>query len=168
MLLSLSRALGFLSLAALRVSAVCLVLMTAFVAWQVWGRFVLNASPNWTEAGSVLLMSWFTFLGAAVGAREGFHLSFDVLAHALPPRGRAVLAGITDLVVLAFGIGMAWFGAQLAASAWSSTLPSLGFPGGVTYLPLVAGGALVTLFSAERLVARLAGAERAGLPAAGH
>ena len=69
-----------------------LVLMTAFVAWQVFGRYVLNHSPSWTEPGSVMLMSWFIFLGAAVGVRENYHLGFDVLLYVLPHRRQAVAA----------------------------------------------------------------------------
>ena len=37
-------------------------------------------------------------------------------------------------------------------------LPSLGISGGCDYLPLVAGGVLVVLFSLERIVLRLSGA----------
>jgi TRAP-type C4-dicarboxylate transport system permease small subunit len=36
-------------------------------------------------------------------------------------------------------------------------LPSLGISGGWDYIPLVAGGALVCLFSLERIVLRIAG-----------
>jgi hypothetical protein len=32
-----------------------------------------------------MLMSWFIFLGAAVGVRENYHLGFDVLLYVLPP-----------------------------------------------------------------------------------
>ena len=65
---------------------------------------------------------------------------------------------ISDLVAFAFGIGMIWYGGQLVALTWNSTLPSLGISGGWDYVPLVAGGVLVVLFSLERIVLRLAGA----------
>ena len=66
--------------------------MTAIVAWQVFGRYVLNQSPSWTEPASVLLMSWFIFLGAAVGVRDGNHLGFDVCSPLLPHGGQIMLA----------------------------------------------------------------------------
>ena len=66
--------------------------MTAFVAWQVFGRYVLNRSPSWTEPGSVMLMSWFIFLGAAVGVRENNHMGFDVLLYVLPAAESACCA----------------------------------------------------------------------------
>jgi TRAP-type C4-dicarboxylate transport system permease small subunit len=52
---------------------------------------------------------------------------------------------------------MAWYGAELALSAWDVKLPSLGITGAVDFLPLVAGGCLVFLFSLERLARRAAG-----------
>ncbi len=143
---------------ALWAAGIGLVLMTIFVAWQVFCRYVLNDSPSWTEPGSVMLMSWFIFLGAAVGVRENYHLGFDVLLYVLPKGGKRWLRMISDLVAFAFGIGMIWYGGQLVALTWNTTLPSLGISGGWDYVPLVAGGVFVVLFTLERIVLRLSGA----------
>ena len=153
-----TRPFTFLSTASLWLAGLGLVLMTAFVAWQVFGRYVLNDSPNWTEPGSVMLMSWFIFLGAAVGIRENYHLGFDVLIYVVPLKGKRALRMISDLVIFAFGIGMIWYGGKLVALTWGSVLPSLGISGAFDYFPVVAGGILVVPFSLERIVLRLAGA----------
>jgi TRAP-type C4-dicarboxylate transport system permease small subunit len=149
--------LGRLSNAALWLAGIGLVLMTAFVAWQVFCRYVLNDSPSWTEPGSVMLMSWFIFLGAAVGVRENNHLGFDVLLYVLPGSGKRVLRMISDVVILAFGVGMVWYGTQLSILTWNTTLPSLGVSGAFDYFPVVGGGVLVVLFALERIVRRIAG-----------
>ena len=153
-----ARVLTAVSTASLWLAGIGLVVMTAFVAWQVFCRYVLNDSPSWTEPGAVMLMSWFIFLGAAVGVRENYHLGFDVLLYVLPKSGKRWLRMISDLVALAFGVGMIWYGGQLVALTWNSTLPSLGISGGWDYVPLVAGGFLVVLFTLERIVLRLSGA----------
>lgn len=156
------RASGFLAALgtiALWLAGIGLVLMTAFVTLQVWGRYVMNATPTWTEPAAILLMGWFIFIGAAVGVREGYHLGFDVLLMFAPPRLRAVMRTVSDLLVLAFGAGMAAYGLQLTIGTWTATLPSLGLPGGFDYIPLVLGGVLVVLFTIERLVRRVAGLE---------
>jgi len=153
-----ARVLTAISTASLWLAGIGLVVMTVFVAWQVFCRYVLNDSPSWTEPGAVMLMSWFIFLGAAVGVRENYHLGFDVLLYVLPKSGKRWLRMISDLVALAFGIGMIWYGGQLVALTWNSTLPSLGISGGWDYVPLVAGGFLVVLFTLERIVLRLSGA----------
>ncbi|ULJ72399.1 TRAP transporter small permease [Rhizobium gallicum] len=157
---SLTPAVNFLarlSNAALWLAGAGLVLMTAFVAWQVFCRYVLNNSPSWTEPGSVMLMSWFIFLGAAVGIRENNHLGFDVLLYVLPKSGKRVLRMISDVVILAFGAGMIWYGGALMSLTWNTTLPSLGISGAFDYLPLAGGGVLAVIFSLERIVLRLAG-----------
>jgi TRAP-type C4-dicarboxylate transport system permease small subunit len=154
---ALVRVFAALSAASLWLAGLGLVLMTAFVAWQVFGRYVLNSSPSWTEPGSVMLMSWFIFLGAAVGVRENYHLGFDVLLYVLPKGGKKWLRMISDIVAFAFGIGMIWYGGQLVVLTWDSVLPSLGISGGWDYVPLVAGGVLVVLFTLERIVLRLSG-----------
>jgi TRAP-type C4-dicarboxylate transport system permease small subunit len=131
-LAGVARVLGTLSTLALWISAAGMIAMTALVAWQVFTRYVLNASPSWTEPASVMIMSWFIFLGAAVGVRENFHMGFDVLVHFLPARATPWMRAISDLAVL-------------------------GLPGGFTYMPLAAGGLLITIFALERLVLRAAG-----------
>lgn len=131
-----------------------LVLMTVIVAWQVFCRYVLNDSPSWTEPGAVILMSWFIFLGAAVGVRENNHMGFDVLLYVLPSWGKKWLRMISDIVILGFGIGMIWYGAGLVLLTWNTTMPALGISGAWDYAPLVGGGVLIALFALERIVAR--------------
>ena len=156
-LAGVARVLGTLSTLALWISAVGMIAMTAMVAWQVFTRYVLNASPSWTEPASVMVMSWFIFLGAAVGVRENFHMGFDVLVHFLPASTAPWMRAISDLAVLVFAIGMVGYGMQLTIDTWTAVLPVLHLPGGFTYMPIVAGGVLMALFSLERLVLRAAG-----------
>jgi TRAP-type C4-dicarboxylate transport system permease small subunit len=152
-----ARVTGLTARVALWASAAGLMLMTAFITIQVFFRYVLNDSQAWTEPASVMLMGWFIFLGAAVGIREGYHLSFDVLLYVLPQRAKLVLHSVSDAVVIAFGAGMIWFGAELAAKTADNKIPSLGISGAFDFLPLVAGGILIVLYSLERLARRAAG-----------
>jgi len=142
---------------ALYLAGIGLVVMTIIVGWQVFCRYVLNDSPSWTEPGAVMLMSWFIFLGAAVGVRENNHMGFDVLLYVVPTSGKKWLRMISDVVVFAFGVGMVWYGASLVRLTWDTTLPALGISGGWDYLPLSVGGALITLFALERIILRLRG-----------
>ena len=147
-----------LNTAALYIAGTGLVVMTAIVAWQVFCRYVLNDSPSWTEAGAVILMSWFIFLGAAVGVRENNHMGFDVLLYVLPPTGKKWLRMISDIVIFAFGLGMIWYGGTLIKLTWNTTLPALGISGAWDYVPLIGGGVLIALFSLERIAVRALGA----------
>lgn len=158
-LLRIARGLTVLCNAALYIAGAGLVAMSVIVFWQVFCRYVLNWSNSWTEITAVMTMSWFIFLGAAVGVRENYHLGFDVLLYALPKGGKKYLRALSDLVVLAFAAGMVIYGLQLVRLQWAARLPALGIPEGIRYLPLLAGGVLITLFALERLVLRFAGVD---------
>lgn len=161
LVLRLSAVMRVVSRLALWLSGIGLVLMTAFIAWQVWGRFVLNDTPTWTESSSVLLMGFFILFGAAVGVREGNHLSFDVLLYVLGPRTKAVLHTLSDIIVIAFGMGMVVYGSSLASNAWSTTIPNLGITGAAAFFAVISGGALMVLFAFERILRRLVGLKTA-------
>jgi len=139
---------------ALAVAGAALVAMTGVVAWAVFGRFVLNDTPVWAEQVALLLMGWVILGAAAAGVRAGFHMGFDSLRDLLPPALARACRALSDLVVTLFGAGMAWFGAELAWGVWDATLPALGLPGSVEYLPLILGGMLIAVFGAERLAGR--------------
>ena len=131
----------------------------------MFGRFVLNDTPAWAEASALLLLGWVILSAAALGVREGFHMGFESLRELLPMPVQRLFMVVSDLVVTLFGAAMAWFGGELALGVWNATLPTLGLPGSVEYLPLVMGGALMALFGLERVIAHATtGHAPAGLP----
>jgi TRAP-type C4-dicarboxylate transport system permease small subunit len=154
-LLHLRRLVRWLSTIALWISGAGLLVMTGCVMWQVIGRYILNDSPSWTEPFSLLLMSWFILLGAAVGVREGNHLGFEIGLHFASPPIRRLMEVITDLLVMAFGVAMAWYGWFLAMGTWSAKMAGIDIPQGFDYLPLSGGGVLIALFSFEKLLDHL-------------
>lgn len=156
---AMARALTALCNLALYLAGIGLVVMSVIVFWQVFLRYVLNWSNDWTEITAVMLMSWFIFLGAAVGVRENYHLGFDVLLYALPEGGKKHLRAISDIVVFAFAVGMIYYGMQLVLLQWPARMPALGIPEGISYLPVVGGGILIALFAAERLTLRFMGCD---------
>lgn len=134
-----------------------LVLMTLFVFLQVFCRWILGFSLFWAEPASVMLMGYFIFIGAAVGVKEGYHLSFDVGLMIMPEKARAWFHSLSDLVVMGFGFGMTYYGWQLAAKASRDIAPGLGISRLWDFAPVIAGGVLLMLFSLERILRRAAG-----------
>jgi TRAP-type C4-dicarboxylate transport system permease small subunit len=153
------RILSALSNGSLYLAGAGLVAMSCIVLWQVFVRFVINWGQAWTELTSIMIMSWFIFLGAAVGVRENYHLGFDVLLYVLPKGSKKILRTISDVVVLAFAFGMIIYGIDLMRLQWAERMPGLGISGAFRYLPLAAGGVLIVLFSLERIVLRWAGVD---------
>lgn len=148
---------GWLARLALWIAGIGLVLMTIIIFAQVFVRYLMNSSLQWAEPSAVMIMAWFIFLGAAVGLREGYHLSFDVLLVFLPDSFAPWLHSVSDVVVAAFGFGMTWYGFQLAMKASHDAVPGIGISRFYDFLPLMVGGLLIILFSAERILRRVAG-----------
>lgn len=158
----LTAALDHACRAALALAGIALVAMVVIVGWSVFGRFVLNDTPAWAEQVAMLLLGWVILGAAAAGVREGTHMGFDTLRGVMPAPLARLCELLSDLVIAGFGLGMAWFGGELAAGVWDATLPTTGLPSGVEYMPIVLGGMLIALFGFERLAAGLR-----GLPAPG-
>lgn len=156
-MLRVARVTEVLARASLWVAGIALVLMTIFVFAQVIWRYVFGSSLQWAEPGSIMIMGWFIFLGAAVGIREGYHLAFDILLYVVTHRVRDILFTVSDIVVGMFGFGMLWFGCQLAAKASTSQMPALGISRMWEFAPIIGGGALLLIFCLERIARRAAG-----------
>jgi TRAP-type C4-dicarboxylate transport system permease small subunit len=127
-------------------ASIGLVAMTAIIGWQVIGRFILNASPSWSEQASLVLMIWYVMLASAAGVYEGFHIRIAVLEDRLG--GHAVmLRRIVALVTMGLGLIMLIHGAQLVWAVRGTMLPSLGVSRAVAYAPLPLAGAMFVLFA---------------------
>lgn len=132
-----------------------LLVMTAIIAWQVFARYVLNASPAWGEQAALLLMIWYVMLAAAAGVREGFHIRIAAGVDALPVRLRRFAMLLAHVVVAVFGVTMVIWGTQLMLATWTHVIPTLGLPRGVAYMPMPIAGLLIAGFSLEHIAAVL-------------
>jgi TRAP-type C4-dicarboxylate transport system permease small subunit len=136
-----------------------LLIMTLIISWQVFARYVLNASPAWAEQASLLLMIWYVMFAAAAGVREGFHIRIAVFEDAMPPHLRRYIQMLGHSVVGLFGVAMAIWGTELTVATWEHVIPTLGLPRGVAYIPFPIAGVLMLGFSVEQILARARGTE---------
>lgn len=153
-----------LSLIALLAAGFGLIAMTAIVAWTVFGRYILNATPTWGEPASLFLMLWFILLGGSVGVRELDHMGFDVGLHYLRGPAKSALIIANEVLVTLFACAMVWYGTELAAKVWSDRLPMIGISKGWDYVPIIGGGVLIALFSIEKLLLFLTGEKLEPMP----
>ena len=148
----LARLLNQASRALLLAGGLGLIALTAIIGWQVFARYVLNASPPWSEQAALVLMIWYVSFAAAAGVKEGFHIRIGAVANALPAGPRKALALFAQLVVALIGIAMAVWGGELISRTWEHVIPTLGIPRGAAYLPLPVSGALMALFALENML----------------
>lgn len=134
------------------ISAIGLLMMTFIVGWQVFGRYVLGSSPSWAEQSALTLMIWFVFLGGAAGVRDGFHIRIIAVENMVSSANRKRMRVLSNGFVGLCGLAMLWWGGELVIRTWSHVIPSLGIPRGMAYLAIPIAGALIALFSVERIL----------------
>ena len=143
----------------LKVGVGGLVLLIAAVLYQVIGRYVLNDTPTWAESGAVLLVLYVTMLGMAVGVRDAGHIGLESLLVLVPDAVRLKMELLIHVLVLGFGVVMAYNCAVLAQSVWDYKIPTLGLSEAFKYVPPAMAGALIALFSIEHIIALIRGEE---------
>jgi TRAP-type C4-dicarboxylate transport system permease small subunit len=150
-----------LSNATLALAGVALVGVAIVEGWQVFARYVLNDSPSWTEPVALLLMSTTMMCGAAVGVRGNRHFGFFILGEMATPTIRRGLTLFAQTIIALVGVLFVVAGIRLVAESWNFPMAGAPLPQGIVYLPICIGGALIAIFSIERMVARAsAGAQQ--------
>ena len=143
-------------------AGIALVVIIVTFGWLVYGRYVLNNTPTWVEQLSLLLISYITFLGAAVGVQRNTHLSIDFVRESLPFIPRIAMRYLSDLLVLVFGCLMAWEGWELVTANVDRAIPMLGVSESWRAAPMAVCGVLTAIFTTSNIVARALGLEDEG------
>jgi len=100
-------------------AALCLLCSVAINFINIVGRYFLAVSIPWAEEIMLFLMVGCVFTGCCAVAWEGRQIRMDVVVNALPPKARAALTLLSELVMIATAIAVAVFAwpiiTQLAA-----------------------------------------------------
>lgn len=131
----------------LAVASIGLVAMTAILCWQVFARYVLDASPAWSEQASLVLMMWFVFLGAASGVWEGRHIRIEEGVTRMNPRLRRWAHLLANVAVLLLGLELLIWGSEMVVHTWDNHVPTLPLTRGMVNLVIPVFGGLMALFS---------------------
>ena len=129
-----------------------LLAMTVIIGWQVFGRFILETSPSWSEQASLILMIWFVMFAAAAGVHEGFHIRIALLEEKLGAERARPVVRLVALIVAVLGLVLLVYGAQLCWLVRGNVVPSLGVSRAVAYVPLPVSGLLMTLFALPQII----------------
>lgn len=137
----------------IRLAALGLIIMTAVIFWQVFGRFVLDSSPSWSEQMALILMIWYILFAAAAGVKEGFHIKITVLEDMSSRAFARKLRICIHIIVAFFGAILFIYGAQLVYLVQIHVIPALGISRGFAYLPLPIAGFLMAIFAMRHAIA---------------
>ena len=137
----------------------CLAGLLVVVVYGVIMRYIFDNAPPYVEQVALLLVISVAMFGASAGVRDAGHIGLDSLVKALPARVRFWCEALVYVLAVAFAVALFAGGAEMAASERGTTIPTLGIPEAVRYLPVMMAGVLIALFSIERLIAQFIGLE---------
>ena len=134
------------------VTAVIMIILSVLICWQVFSRYILNASPFWIEEISVISLMWIGLLGAAGCVWTESHMSLELVVARFPDAVRVWLKAVTDMAIAGFALFLCDRGIFLVQRTMSGTLSTLPLPVGYTYLILPIAGGLMVIFAGIRAV----------------
>lgn len=133
--------------------AICLL---AFLIVNVFAgvimRYITGKMFPWSEEVSLLCLTWFCFMGIAIGFRENLHLGMDMLDSLFSPKVLFIWDKAIDVVVLAYGSYLVYFGWQFTKQMSGSVLPVTQWPNMIQYIVMPITGVLVIVYSILRLL----------------
>ena len=151
------RWLSLLAQAAQFVAVVAMVVMTVIIGWQIFGRFVLNDTPKWSEQLAGIIMVYLMLIGGAVAVWENRHIALDVLLNTLAPASQRRVRIVIHALIAIFGMMMVAYGVRMAGIVEAWTIPTLGVSQSLNYWAFPVAGALIALFALATIVVLLRG-----------
>jgi len=148
-----------LSAIVLVIARLCLAGLGLVVVYGVVMRYAFNNEPPYVEQLALLLVISVSMFGAACVAHDAGHIGLDSVVNRLPPAVRHTIARLVALSTLVFSIVILYGAWEMARSTHDNLIPTLGISEAWRYLPLIIAGALIALFSIDRLTRRMAAAD---------
>ena len=84
------------------VSIFFVLCVLVFMTSQVFFRYVLNSSLQWSEEASIWAMIWMVFIGSVVVVRRWEHIYIPTVVKLLPIKIRSLVIVFTKILVLIF------------------------------------------------------------------
>lgn len=124
---------------------VAITVMVFAICWQVFGRYVLNHSPVWTEEVARFLMAWITLLGSAAVLRRRGHIAVTFVIELLPRPVAFAVGLVRDTLILIMAGALGWYGYGFAVVGGRRDSAALEIPMFYPYLAIPIGAAMIAL-----------------------
>jgi TRAP-type C4-dicarboxylate transport system permease small subunit len=132
---------------------ILLVAMILIVVMAVITRKGFGWMFGWSEEITLLCLTWFTFMGIAIGFRERLHLSMEIVEK-LPPKLLLISDRFIDLVTFFFGLYLLIYGWNFAMMMRGSILAATQMPNLVQYIVMPITGVLTCVYAGLQFMGR--------------
>jgi TRAP-type C4-dicarboxylate transport system permease small subunit len=135
------------------IAGLSILVISLIIPWGIFARYVLGTGSSWPEPIAILLMSIFTFIGAAASYRAGAHMAVAMFTDRLPPLLKRYDAILVNLLMAVISLFMTIWGIKLCIATWYQYTSDLTWLRvGMAYSPIPIGGALTFWFVIEKII----------------
>ena len=136
------------------ISVLTMLILIVVVCLQVFCRYVLQSSLDWTEEMARYMVIWSVLFGCSFAMRTGSHLELSILRNFVGDRAKKVLECISCIVCLIFSLIMIYAGMESVINIhWSEQLtPAMHLPAWIIWMAMPGGFALMGLQALLRCV----------------
>jgi TRAP-type C4-dicarboxylate transport system permease small subunit len=129
--------------------------MVLIGTWQVFGRFVLNATPSWSEEVQIFGHIWLVFLAIPIAYRRGAHITVEAIRRVLSPWLSRALDLLIELMWVGFAVATAYYSYRVSLVTRNSVSPGLEIPMSYPYYGMILGSVYLAFVVIRRLTGEL-------------
>lgn len=138
--------------AAARVAVLGLTLLVLLVMLaQVFFRYVLNSSLQWSEELAVWGMVWMVFVGSVLLVRRSEHISITTLVRYAPATVRPFLVIFNKAAALVFLVIVGYYGIEVFGGTFHARSPSIGLSTRWIKLAIPVGAVLMAVVAVHAI-----------------
>jgi len=135
-----------------RLASIFFVLAVLIImSGQVFFRYVLNSSLQWSEEASIWAMIWMVFIGSVVVMRHWDHIYIPTIVRLFPLRIRVWLIVISRVLVGIFLCFLFWYGWQVVSGSANAYSHNIGVSSAWAKASVPLGAALMVLMVIAQL-----------------
>ena len=125
------------------INFLCVILLTAqtiSILIMVFGRYIFNHVPKWSEQFALFCMIWFAMFSIALAVRDDSHVKMEVIDNIVSESTLRFFKLFGMLCNTVFGFVMVYWGMKLVILTWPTKLSAFRISTGIQYFSAVAGG----------------------------
>jgi TRAP-type C4-dicarboxylate transport system permease small subunit len=135
-----------------KIIGVVFLAMLIMVTSEVFARYVLHNSIQFSYELAGYFVIWLTFLGSSMGIRRAELVSIEFVKNKLS-KGVAKIVLVAGLTLIASFLGICiWGGYNILSTVRTQTSPGLGISMDIPYAVVPIGSFLILLFVIEGIV----------------
>ena len=115
---------------------------------QIFGRFLLDNTPPWTEEASRLFFIYAISFASGLALKNQYYVHWDLLYNKLSVKGRKFMDVFIPLLTFLLFILMAIFSLRFVQMGLAETSPSMGINMSVPFLSMTVMSAALSYYSA--------------------